>query len=327
MRATSVFAPAKINLTLHVTGLRADGYHLLDSLVAFAPVGDGLVIEPGDTLSVTVEGPEAAGVPADMSNLVLKAAAFLAESAGVARGASFLLDKRLPPASGIGGGSSDAAAAIRGLMAFWELSPETDLDPAHVARAQDPAQQEAMTAEMPPRLAGLSRGLAKLGADVPMCLVPRPLRVGGIGEVLTRVDLPPLPALLVNPRVEVPTPAVFKALARKDNPAMPETLPNFAGTSDCIEWLATQRNDLQAPAIATAPVIAEVITELSTLPGCRLARMSGSGATCFALFETEDAARDAEVRLAAQRPGWWIASGNLGDQTQKAQPRSHAPSS
>ncbi|KEO52957.1 4-(cytidine 5'-diphospho)-2-C-methyl-D-erythritol kinase [Thioclava pacifica] len=327
MRATSVFAPAKINLTLHVTGQRADGYHLLDSLVVFAPVGDRLVIQPGNALSLTVEGPEAAGVPADMSNLVLKAAAFLAERAEETRGASFLLDKCLPPASGIGGGSSDAAAAIRGLMDFWELSPEADLAPALVACAHDPAQQQALLAEMLPRLAGLSGGLATLGADVPMCMVPQPLRVGGIGEELTLAQLPSLPALLVNPRVEVPTPAVFKALARKDNPAMPATLPTFSAASDCIDWLATQRNDLQAPAIATAPVIADVITALDALPGCRLARMSGSGATCFALFETQDAAQAAEARLAAEHPGWWIASGSLGDQTQKAQPQSRACSS
>ncbi|OWY03262.1 4-(cytidine 5'-diphospho)-2-C-methyl-D-erythritol kinase [Thioclava sp. IC9] len=293
MRIIDAFAPAKINLTLHVIGQRADGYHLLDSLVAFGPMGDRLVLRESDALSLSVAGPEAAGVPADPSNLVLKAASLLSRPAG--QGAEIHLDKYLPPASGIGGGSSDAAAALRALAALWDhpLPAET----------------------------------AQLGADVPMCLTPRPQRVRGIGEALDLVSLPPLPALLVNPRVEVPTPAIFKGLDSKDNPPMPEVLPTFTGAPDCIDWLATQRNDLQAPAIASAPVIGEVLDALMTLPGCRLARMSGSGATCFALFETLDAAQAAEATLAQRHPGWWRASGMLGDQTQKAQPHSRASTS
>ncbi|MEO1949619.1 4-(cytidine 5'-diphospho)-2-C-methyl-D-erythritol kinase [Thioclava sp.] len=293
MRIIDAFAPAKINLTLHVIGQRADGYHLLDSLVAFGPMGDRLVLRESDALSLSVAGPEAAGVPADPSNLVLKAASLLSRPAG--QGAEIHLDKHLPPASGIGGGSSDAAAALRGLAALWgqPLPAET----------------------------------ARLGADVPMCLTPQPQRVRGIGETLDPVALPPLPALLVNPRVEVPTPAIFKGLDSKDNPPMPEALPTFTGAPDCIDWLATQRNDLQAPAIASAPVIGEVLDGLMMLPGCRLARMSGSGATCFALFETLDGAQAAEAMLAQRRPDWWRASGMLGDQTQKAQPQSRASSS
>lgn len=300
MPAIDVFAPAKINLTLHVTGQRADGYHLLDSLVAFAPVGDHLVVAPGKGGSLTVSGPESAGVPTDGSNLVMKAAALLG-GAGASQGAAITLQKILPPASGIGGGSSDAAATLRGLTALWSLPPE--------------------------RLAALGPQITALGADVPMCLSPAPQRVQGIGEHLSPVILPPLPALLVNPRIEVSTPAVFKALANRTNPAMPETLPEFPDTSACIDWIARQRNDLQPAAIATAPAIGDVLAALGALPGCRLARMSGSGATCFALFDTLEAAEAAKARLAARQPRWWIAAGALGDQAQKAQPQSHAPSS
>lgn len=289
------FAPAKINLTLHVTGQRADGYHLLDSLVTFAPVGDRLSVAPADELSLGVTGPEAAGVPEDGSNLVLRAARLLAEKQDIRRGARITLEKCLPAASGIGGGSSDAAAALRLLARLWGLDP------------------------LPP-----PQSFAPLGADVPMCLAPVPQRVGGIGEELHPVTLPPLPALLVNPRIEVATPAVFRALASKTNPPMPDSLPAFAGAGECIDWLAAQRNDLQAPAIALAPVIAELLVRLGALPGCRLARMSGSGATCFALFETPVAAEAAAERLRATHPGWWIAAGTLGDQTQKAQPASRA---
>ena len=289
MPETEVFAPAKVNLTLHVTGQRPDGYHLLDSLVAFAPVGDVLRVAPGQGLSLHITGPMAGGVPGDGSNLVMKAAALLAGTAPGTRGASLRLDKHLPPASGIGGGSSDAAAAIRGLALLWG----DDLPP----------------------------GLARLGADVPMCLMPHPQRVGGIGDVLEPVTLPPLPAILVNPRVEVPTSAVFRGLARKDNPPMPKAIPAFAGASDCIDWLVTQRNDLQAPAIAAAPVIAEVLGALTALPGCRLARMSGSGATCFALFATETEAGAASAALSARHPDWWVAAGALGDQSDRSRPR------
>ncbi|MBN2741337.1 MAG: 4-(cytidine 5'-diphospho)-2-C-methyl-D-erythritol kinase [Rhodobacteraceae bacterium] len=287
MPTTSVFAPAKINLTLHVTGQRSDGYHLLDSLVAFAPVGDTLDIAPGPGmgrgLTLTVSGPEAAGVPVDDSNLVCKAAVLAGRS-----DLALYLHKSLPAASGIGGGSSDAAAVLRGLGAMP--------DPQAVMR---------------------------LGADVAMCLTPHPQRVQGIGEQLTPAQLPPLPALLVNPRVEVATPAVFKALPVKTNTPMPAQLPDFAGVTDCIDWLATQRNDLQAPAIALAPEIGAVLEALTVLPTCRLARMSGSGATCFALFETEREMQNAQTHLRRTHADWWIAGGWLGDQSLKARPMSH----
>ncbi|WP_110804963.1 4-(cytidine 5'-diphospho)-2-C-methyl-D-erythritol kinase [Rhodobacter viridis] len=281
MPRIDVFAPAKVNLALHVTGQRADGYHLLDSLVAFSPVGDALTLAPADALVLKVSGPEGAAVPEGPENLVLKAAALF----GV--GAAVTLEKCLPAASGIGGGSSDAAAALRGMA--------------------------ALTGQPLPDAAAV----LKLGADVPMCLDPRPARTRGIGEDLTPVALPPLPAVLVNPRVEVPTPSVFKALTVKDNPPLPE-IPAFADAGACIGWLADQRNDLQAPAVAQAPVIAEVLAVLAALPGCKLARMSGSGATCFGLFGSEAEAEAAQTALAASHPGWWSAHGSLGDQAQKA---------
>ncbi|MDD8023940.1 MAG: 4-(cytidine 5'-diphospho)-2-C-methyl-D-erythritol kinase [Paracoccaceae bacterium] len=290
MPRIETLAPAKINLTLHVTGQRADGYHLLDSLVTFAPVGDRLLIGPGAGLSLMVDGPEAAGVPADASNLVLKMAALL--PAG--HGATLRLRKYLPAASGIGGGSSDAAAALRGLAAFWGLVA-TDL----------PAPDR----------------LAALGADIPMCMMPEPLRARGIGADLTPVSLPPLPAILVNPRVEVPTPAVFKALTQKQNPPMPAQLPPFADAPALISWLERQRNDLQAPACAVQPIIATVLETLQTLPGARLARMSGSGATCFALFTTMAEAEAAHHTLCATCPAWWSTCALLGDQRAAAAPQ------
>ena len=299
MSALSVFAPAKINLALHVTGQRADGFHLLDSLVAFAPVGDRLTLSPAGHFSMTVSGPEAQGVPADSSNLVLKAAALFAEGTRMVGGVTFHLEKNLPAASGIGGGSSDAAAALRGLLQMgFGAAPKVQ------ARV----------------LGTLGAALVRLGADVPMCVAPQPQRAQGVGEDLAPVRLPPLPCLLVNPRVGVATPAVFKALRQKDNAPLPVP-PEFAGATDCIDWLAQQRNDLQAPAIATAPVIATVLETLAALPGCRLARMSGSGATCFALFATEAEARAAETALRSARPEWWCAEATLGDQRAASAPR------
>jgi 4-diphosphocytidyl-2-C-methyl-D-erythritol kinase len=199
MTTVRVFAPAKINLTLHVVGRRADGYHLLDSLVTFADVGDELVVSRGrGGLTLTVRGPEAEGVPVDASNLALRAAAILAE----AEGAAIDLVKTLPVASGIGGGSADAAAALRAMMALRGIG-RTALTAGFETRAAD---------------------ILALGADVPMCLFPRPLRARGIGERIDAVDLPTVAAVLVNPRVALPTAEVFRALERRDNPGMPETL-------------------------------------------------------------------------------------------------------
>ncbi|MFC3181470.1 4-(cytidine 5'-diphospho)-2-C-methyl-D-erythritol kinase [Cypionkella sinensis] len=265
-----VFAPAKINLALHVTGQRGDGYHLLDSLVVFAGVGDWVTAEASDQLSLRVTGPFGAGLSGD--NLVLRAARCLGVTAALE------LDKQLPVASGIGGGSADAAAALRALCGL-------------TGRA------------LPDAAAVLA-----LGADVPVCLAGVPLRMQGVGEVLT--PLPALPAcylVLVNPGVAVATPAVFKALARRDNPAM-ESIPQWATASDLATWLHAQRNDLEAPAMALAPVIAEVKAALEARPGCLLARMSGSGATCFGLFASEELAKAAAGVLRDEAPAWWVAA-------------------
>lgn len=300
MTTVSVLAPAKVNLTLHITGQRDDGYHLLDSLVAFAPVRDRLIIQDGNTLSLTVEGPEEEGVPADMSNLALRAAEILADG----QGASLLLEKRLPAAAGIGGGSADAAAVLRGMMMRDDALHQKDWMP--------PSDED---------LRPFAEQILALGADVPMCLLSKPCRAQGIGEKLTFVTLPKLPALLVNPRVPVPTGAVFAGLDSRENPPMPEQLPDFPDATALIDWLKTQRNDLETPAIAATPVIGEVLQVLADLPGCGLSRMSGSGATCFALFDNEDAALAAGKALQAAHPKWWLAGGALGDQSALAAPR------
>ena len=286
-------APAKINLALHVTGRRADGYHLLDTLVVHGVAGDTLTARPlaeasdgGPVrLELTVAGPFAAGLVAEPDNLVLRAARLLEvearrlgkEPSAVALG----LDKHLPIASGIGGGSSDAAAALRLLNRVWGL----DLPRS--------------------RLAELSR---PLGADLPMCVHGTPLRARGIGETIDPLcDLPSLPMVLVNPGVAVPTPAVFRALTRRDNPGLPEMPAHFRDAADLLDLLAATRNDLEPPAIAVAPVIGEVLAALGAAPGVRLARMSGSGATCFAVCVDETVARDVAASLAAR--GWWTAVG------------------
>jgi 4-diphosphocytidyl-2-C-methyl-D-erythritol kinase len=271
--AEAELAPAKVNLALHVTGQRSDGYHLLDSLVAFAGVGDRLTAAPAEALSLTVTGPFAGEVPTDASNLVLKAARLI----GPELSAAITLEKRLPVASGIGGGSADAAAALRALARLWRLP-------------------------LPP--AGAVIGL---GADVPVCLSGVPARMEGIGERVTPLARG-LPAHLVlaNPGRAISTPAVFARLDRRDNPPLPP-LPAFAAAADLAAWLGGTRNDLQAAAIGLVPEIAAVIDALARTQGCLLARMSGSGATCFGLFP-DPAARDrAAAALGAAHPGWWVA--------------------
>lgn len=301
MTTVEVFAPAKINLTLHVTARRADGYHEIDSLVAFAPVHDTLTLCSGDRLKLTVEGPEAAGLPSDMDNLVMKAAAAVARD----RGASMSLVKNLPQASGIGGGSSDAAAAIRGLASLRDGEDWTGVSGGNASDA----------------LADAPGTFADLGADVPMCLTPRPLRARGTGTQITYVDMPPVPALLANPRVAVATADVFEALASRDNPPMPRQLPAFNDADALIDWLSGQRNDLEQPALTIAPVIGDVLDALRGLVGCRLARMSGSGATCFGLFDTLADARSGAAVLQDAQPDWWLSAGLLGDQAPLARPR------
>lgn len=268
------FAPAKVNLSLHVTGQDSRGYHLLDSLVVMVDVGDHITVAPSDRLTLDVTGPFAQGVPSDSSNLVIKAARLLHPS----KGARITLDKHLPPASGIGGGSSDAAATIRALVRLWGLPM--------------PSVQE----------------LTLLGADIPVCMSPFLTRMQGIGDQLDPICPPPdLPIILVNPRVEVPTSLVFSALQCKTNPSM-STGPSHDDPS-WLGWLSEQRNDLEQPAISKAPVIASVLEILRNGQGCQLARMSGSGATCFAIMQ-DIASRDAlAVKLSRLYPEWWVATG------------------
>lgn len=282
----SEFAPAKINLALHVTGRRADGYHTLDSLVVFAAIGDTVEAVPAPEAaspSLSIAGPFAAGLDAEPDNLVLRAAEAYAARGGAIAGFDLRLDKQLPVASGIGGGSADAAATLR-LLARIAPLPHP---------ATDPCATIAPT----------------LGADVPMCLRSTPLRATGIGEALAPVTgLPRLPMVLVNPRLAVSTPAVFKALARRDNPSLADLPVAFADAAALARWLETTRNDLEAPAIALIPAIAEARAAMAATAGCLLARMSGSGATVFGLFPDDASAARAATALASAHPGWWVAA-------------------
>lgn len=269
-------ARAKINLALHVTGRRGDGYHLLDSLVAFADFGDVIRVEPAESLSLTITGPMGQGLSAGPDNLVLKAAHAL----GQGRGASITLDKRLPIASGIGGGSADAAATLQALSILWGCA-----------------------------LPGPEAVLA-LGADVPVCLAGQSARMSGIGEHIQPLALPAAFVVLANPGFALGTADVFRALIRRDNPALPEP----AGLTDAAAlaaYLKTCRNDLEPPALALAPAIGNVIAALGAQTGCLLARMSGSGATCFGLFASAEQAAAAASALATAEPGWWVQATSL----------------
>jgi 4-diphosphocytidyl-2-C-methyl-D-erythritol kinase len=269
---------------LHVIGRRGDGYHLLDSLVAFADIGDEVVAAPSDILSLAVTGPEA-GAIAGLSddNLVLRAARRLAAHCGIAPGAALRLDKRLPVASGIGGGSSDAAATLRALAALW-------------GRPLDDTAMEIA---------------AGLGADVPACLAGGPVWVGGVGERLDKLPgLPPLGDVLANPRRELATAAVFRARQGAFTAGeQPRHAPEDAAA--LIALLRRCRNDLTEAALGLMPEIAAVLDRLAALPDAQLARMSGSGATCFALFPERAAAERAAAALAEAESGWWVKAGVL----------------
>lgn len=264
----SVLAPAKVNLTLHVTGQRADGYHLLDSLVVFADVGDRLTLTPGNVLSMEVSGRFADGVPTDARNLAWRAAELAGWSGHIT------IEKNLPHGGGIGGGSADAATVLRAVGA--------DVD--------------SLT----------------LGADVPVCEVGRAARMTGIGETVTPVaDDPTFYAVLVNPALHVATPDVFAALRQRDNAPMSELPRRVAGMREWLDWLRAQRNDLQEAAIAVAPGIDKVLRGLEATPGVLLARMSGSGSTCFGLYPTLSAAQLAASAISAGRPDWWCEAVTL----------------
>ena len=281
----SLPAPAKLNLYLHVTGKRDDGYHLLDSLAAFAGVHDTITVEEASGLSLEITGPFGEGLAADDSNLVLRAARRLQDVSGTFAGARISLVKRLPVASGIGGGSADAAATIRALVRLWGVHP---------------GQHD---------LSGLALGL---GADVPVCLFGQAAFMGGVGERLEPAGhLPDAPMVLVNPGVDVPTPSVFRArtagfskLARFTEP--PRTI------NQLVDLLNDGRgNDLMAPAMVLEPVIGETLMVLEETPGCLFSRMSGSGATCFGFFTTTTEAEKAVDHILGTHPDWWAVATHL----------------
>ena len=276
--ATEAFAPAKINLTLHVTGQRADGYHLLDSLVAFVDLGDRITATTAPDLRLAITGPFAASVPAGDDNLVLRAARLMG-----GHGAAITLDKVLPPASGIGGGSADAAATLRALSQLWGIP-------------------------LPQRAAVLA-----LGADVPVCLAGQAVRMTGVGDGLHPLahPLPDAALVLVNPGIALSTPAVFAALDRHDHAPMPRDMPRLRDVAELAAFLGMMRNDLEPPAIRLAPAIARVKAAISAQSGCRIARMSGSGATCFGLFADPLTAAAAASAIRSAAPDWWVATAPL----------------
>ena len=286
------FAPAKVNLTLHVVGRRDDGYHLLDSVVTFADVGDEVIVGPAEDgaspidLQVEVTGPTAPAIEqVEGAPLTVRTAAELLASrlSGGAPASTLRLDKHLPVAAGIGGGSADAAAALRALNRAWDMGLSED---------------------------ALAEIGVEIGADVPVCVAGRPTRMTGIGEVLERVTgWPSLPALLVNPGVPTPTGPIFKALHASGSPfdPAPPAPPRGADAAGAIAYLRSARNSLEAPARQLTPKVGGVLTALEGV-GADLARMSGSGATCFGLFVEKETADSAAERLAAAHPSWWVRS-------------------
>ena len=281
----AMMACAKVNLTLRITGKRPDGYHLLDSLVVFASVGDMVTVGPSTSgkIEFAVSGRRARGIPTDNSNLVVKAAEALAARAETPVSARMHLDKQLPVAAGIGGGSADAAACLDLLNDYWSLG----LSSADLAEI----------------------GL-RLGADIPACLAGRPVRMTGIGDVLTPLPaLPSMGILLVNDGTDCPTGPVFGARAGAFSAARP--LPEaFQSQADLIAFLEQDQNDLEAPAMALHPSIRTVKETVAALPGCSMARMSGSGATIFGLFPTRIAAQEAGQKL-HEETGWWAAGSDI----------------
>jgi 4-diphosphocytidyl-2-C-methyl-D-erythritol kinase len=276
-----IFAPAKLNLFLHITGKRADGYHTLQSLMVFTDAGDELELSPQERLEIVADGPFAAALGDPADNLAYKAAALLARHYKIPPGAKIRLTKNLPVAAGLGGGSSDAAATLKGLVKLWGLPAEP----------------------------GLLMELAlELGADVPACLHQKPLWAEGIGEKITALnDMPKLHFVLVNPLLPTPTAQVFKNLNTRFSPEI-----RFSGRRKTAhEWMADlkiYRNDLTDAAITVTPAIRDVLQALAATTGCLLHRLSGSGATCFGIYTGAEAAQSAARRLKAGYPRWWITS-------------------
>jgi 4-diphosphocytidyl-2-C-methyl-D-erythritol kinase len=278
-RSVRAFAPAKVNLLLHVGDRRADGYHDLQSLVAFASVGDELRLEQSESLSLAIEGAFASSLASDETNLALRAARALSATTANRGHVHIVLRKNLPVASGIGGGSADAAATLRGLVHLWQL----DIDRSALLRiAED------------------------LGSDVPVCMSSMPSWMEGRGERVT--ELPPLPALslvLVNPGIAISTGAVFDALTRRRG--IEGTMPTvFSNPDTLLEFLRVTSNDLEPAALSIAPVIGDVLKALAGTRNIELARMSGSGATCFGLFRSERDAVAAASSLRQARRDWWV---------------------
>ena len=275
-----ISAPAKVNLTLHVTGQRDDGYHLLDSLVVFANLADQITATPSSSMQLSVSGPFSQGVPTDRSNLAMRAALLLQRKRNVLVGAEISLEKHLPNAAGLGGGSADAAAVLRVLADLWQVDP----------------------------LPAIAPEIVSLGADVPVCLTaPDPARMTGIGEIVAPVPILPRCALvLVNPRISVPTPQIFSALPNKKNAPM-GPIPEGMELKDFAHWLALQRNDLLAPALRISPEIEAVLTRLRSMSQVAFAGMSGSGATCFALVADMGTARQVARAVQVSHMEWWVA--------------------
>jgi 4-diphosphocytidyl-2-C-methyl-D-erythritol kinase len=277
-------AQAKVNLFLHVTGKREDGYHLLDSMAVFGGIADQILFVPARTFTLSITGPFAGSLTAEPDNLVMRAARMLAAESGIQPTGALTLDKHIPVASGVGGGSADAAAALRLLCRVWRLDP-TD--------------------------ASLGRIATALGADVPVCLRNRPMRMRGVGERLTPAPaLPKCGLVLVNPGVPLATAAVFRARAGSYSPEamLPDGWDNAQAMAVTLSRLT---NDLQAPAIGLVPAIRNVLGAIAGTTGCLLARMSGSGATCFGLFGD---AREAEAAAGGlARPDWWSWGGALAE--------------
>ena len=275
-------APAKVNLTLRITGRRDDGYHTLESLIAFADLEDELSFEPGQSLGLEVAGPFAAACGPSAQNLVIRAAAALAERVLALKLGRFRLEKNIPAAAGLGGGSSDAAAALR-----------------LIAKANGIAPDDAR----------LLAAAVSSGADVPVCLDPRARIVSGIGEELSApVVIPELPMVLVNPGLPLRTAQVFAHFDLRDMSKRPARgIPAERGLA--LDWLSRHANDLTEAATAQLPVIDEILMALMAEPGCRVARMSGSGATCFGLFETQPGAQAAADKIRAAQPQWWVYAG------------------
>ena len=291
MTVVTEFAAAKVNLFLHVLGRREDGFHLLESLVAFADIGDEVTVAKGPTFTLSISGPFASEVPKGGDNIVMQAAEALAHGvSAIPPGAEMALHKSLPAASGIGGGSANAAACLKGLLKLHDVALSD---------------------------AALNQIAVGLGADVPVCLRSKISMMRGIGQIVETVpDLPEIYAVLVNPCVAVPTGPIFQAMGLLHGAMVSEPAPVLSRTAfrnahSFADYLRQCRNDLETPATNMVREIGDVQEALFAVDGCLLARMSGSGATCFGLFENQEEALDVEARFVSEHPNWWVKAARL----------------